>query len=167
MSELRDLQRALALRLTQTEQAQSTAPDPLQGIDPAELQRSREVLYRKRLSQVRNLLPKTASSLADDYPKLCRDFQSKHRFDGHRAPLLDAIHFVNWIQRAEGLAAWQKELADWESLPLQWIVLARWFAMRFYHYEFTQSGHRAIPPKRRSLWIAWRIGKWGRIWRVF
>lgn len=182
MSDLRDLQRALALRLTQpsfalpvtrassqfdTEESEEQGDsDPLQGIDPEELLRSRQVLFRKRLSQVRHLLPRTAAALAEQYSLLFRDYHSQHRFEGHRAPMLDAIQFANWLQNTPNLPSWKKELAKWESLPVQWIAFERWIALQVFHYNFDTAEPQSIPPKRRSLWIAWRFGKRGRIWRV-
>ena len=65
-------------------------------LDSAELDRASETLLRKRISQTRSLLPESTKLLGREYRREFREYAKSHHFDGHRAILLDAIHFADW-----------------------------------------------------------------------
>ena len=65
-------------------------------LDSAELDRASETLLRKRISQTRSLLPESTKHLGREYRREFREYAQSHHFDGHRAILLDAIHFADW-----------------------------------------------------------------------
>ncbi len=188
-AELAELQRALAVALTQSKSkpqsdelsvhptGQSDANkdeclnkiDYLQSIDPRELQRASETLVRKRISQTRHLLPLTTGALATSFPKLFCRFATVHHFDSNAAILLDAIYFVRWLSAQNGEPDWIIELARWESLRLS--VLPSRFAIkllgtRFDWVTWYASNRQAPPRRRRGLWIAIRAGTWTRVWRA-
>ncbi|MFM8216177.1 MAG: hypothetical protein ACKN82_16265, partial [Pirellula sp.] len=59
--------------------------------------RATETLIRKRLSQTRSLLSESVKCIGKDYRRLFREYSRTHHFDGHRAILLDAVHFADWM----------------------------------------------------------------------
>ncbi|MFM8263906.1 MAG: hypothetical protein ACKN9S_16630 [Pirellula sp.] len=90
--ELEQLQVALATRLVHPEQSSECF-----DFDPKELDRATETLIRKRLSQTRSLLSESVKCIGKDYRRLFREYSRTHHFDGHRAILLDAVHFADWM----------------------------------------------------------------------
>lgn len=90
--ELASLQASLAIRLVYPERSID-----LSDLDQQELDRAAETLIRKRLSQTRWLMPESVKSIGKDYRRLFREYSKSHHFDGHRAILLDAVHFADWM----------------------------------------------------------------------
>jgi len=90
--ELEQLQVPLATRLVHPEQLAECL-----DFDPKELDRAAETLIRKRLSQTRSLLAESVKFIGKDYRRLFREYSRSHHFDGHRAILLDAVHFADWM----------------------------------------------------------------------
>ncbi len=91
--ELERLQAALAKRLVFWNRSLESDSAEL---DSAELDRASETLLRKRISQTRSLLPESTKLLGREYRREFREYAKSHHFDGHRAILLDAIHFADW-----------------------------------------------------------------------
>lgn len=90
--ELASLQASLAIRLVYPERSID-----LSDLDQQELDRAAETLIRKRLSQTRSLLAESVKFIGKDYRRLFREYSRSHHFDGHRAILLDAVHFADWM----------------------------------------------------------------------
>ena len=96
--ELERLQAALAKRLVFSNRSLESDSAELARaeLDSAELDRASETLLRKRISQTRSLLPESTKHLGREYRGEFREYAQSHHFDGHRAILLDAIHFADW-----------------------------------------------------------------------
>ena len=101
--ELERLQAALAKRLVfwnrslESDSAELDSAELARAeLDSAELDRASETLLRKRISQTRSLLPESTKLLGREYRREFREYAKSHHFDGHRAILLDAIHFADW-----------------------------------------------------------------------
>lgn len=96
--ELERLQAALAKRLVFSNRSLDSDSAELARaeLDSAELDRASETLLRKRISQTRSLLPESTKHLGREYRGEFREYAQSHHFDGHRAILLDAIHFADW-----------------------------------------------------------------------
>jgi len=96
--ELERLQAALAKRLVFSNRSLESDSAELARaeLDSAELDRASETLLRKRISQTRSLLPESTKHLGREYRREFREYAQSHHFDGHRAILLDAIHFADW-----------------------------------------------------------------------
>ena len=96
--ELERLQAALAKRLVFSNRSLESDSAELARaeVDSAELDRASETLLRKRISQTRSLLPESTKHLGREYRREFREYAQSHHFDGHRAILLDAIHFADW-----------------------------------------------------------------------
>lgn len=96
--ELERLQAALAKRLVFSNRSLDSDSAELARaeVDSAELDRASETLLRKRISQTRSLLPESTKHLGREYRGEFREYAQSHHFDGHRAILLDAIHFADW-----------------------------------------------------------------------
>lgn len=96
--ELERLQAALAKRLVFSNRSLDSDSAELARaeLDSAELDRASETLLRKRISQTRSLLPESTKHLGREYRREFREYAQSHHFDGHRAILLDAIHFADW-----------------------------------------------------------------------
>jgi hypothetical protein len=94
--ELERLQVALAKRLVFSNRSLDSAELARAELDSADLDRASETLLRKRISQTRSLLPESTKHLGREYRGEFREYAQSHHFDGHRAILLDAIHFADW-----------------------------------------------------------------------
>ena len=94
--ELERLQAALAKRLVFSNRSLDSAELARAEVDTAELDRASETLLRKRISQTRSLLPESTKHIGREYRREFREYAKSHHFDGHRAILLDAIHFADW-----------------------------------------------------------------------
>jgi hypothetical protein len=181
VTNLEELQRALAQALVATEQRPSTGPialtdnqalnDPaLAGISRVELQRAGQTLIRKRLSHVRSQLPRTTAALGRRLSAFFRTFASQHHFSGYRAPLRDSIGFSQFIAVQHELPPWVHELARWEAMFCRWTLSQHLFwVVRLRYRIFDPAGrfsYEEEPHKRRTIWLAYRLGGRGRILRV-
>jgi hypothetical protein len=120
--ELERLQAALAKRLVFSNRSLDSDSAELARaeLDSAELDRASETLLRKRISQTRSLLPESTKHLGREYRGEFREYAKSHHFDGHRAILLDAIHFADW--KLYRLAKEQESKPDSQKLrdALRW-----------------------------------------------
>ena len=118
--ELERLQAALAKRLVFSNRSLESAELARAELDSAELDRASETLLRKRISQTRSLLPESTKHLGREYRGEFREYAKSHHFDGHRAILLDAIHFADW--KLYRLAKEQESKPDSQKLrdALRW-----------------------------------------------
>jgi hypothetical protein len=120
--ELERLQAALAKRLVFSNRSLDSDSAELARAElaRAELDRASETLLRKRISQTRSLLPESTKHLGREYRREFREYAQSHHFDGHRAILLDAIHFADW--KLYSLAREQESKPDSHKLrdALRW-----------------------------------------------
>lgn len=120
--ELERFQAALAKRLVFSNRSLDSDSAELARaeLDSAELDRASETLLRKRISQTRSLLPESTKHLGREYRREFREYAQSHHFDGHRAILLDAIHFADW--KLYSLAKEQESKPDSHKLrdALRW-----------------------------------------------
>lgn len=156
--ELERLQAALAKRLVFSNRSLDSDSTELARaeLDSAELDRASETLLRKRISQTRSLLPESTKHLGREYRREFREYAQSHHFDGHRAILLDAIHFADW--KLYRLAREQESKPDSHKLrdALRWeqeLCRARLSRFRL----------RLIRIGSEVRWV-FRCGKTMRIW---
>ena len=154
--ELERLQAALAKRLVFSNRSLESAELARAELDSAELDRASETLLRKRISQTRSLLPESTKHLGREYRGEFREYAQSHHFDGHRAILLDAIHFADW--KLYRLAREQESKPDSHKLrdALRWeqeLCRARLSRFRL----------RLIRIGSEVRWV-FRCGKTMRIW---
>lgn len=156
--ELERLQAALAKRLVIWNRSLDSDSAELARaeLDSAELDRASETLLRKRISQTRSLLPESTKHLGREYRREFREYAQSHHFDGHRAILLDAIHFADW--KLYRLAREQESKPDHHKLrdALRWErELCR---MRLSRFRL-----RLMRVGSEVRWV-FRCGKTMRIW---
>jgi len=181
VTNLEELQRALAQALVAAEQRRSIATssstdalamdDPaLAGISKAELQRAGQTLIRKRLSHIRSQLPRMSALLGPRLPSLFRSYAAEHHFTGYRAPLRDSLGFSQFIAVQHELPPWVHELARWEAMFCHWTLLQNQFWMVCLRYHVFDPAvfisYEEEPPKRLTIWLAHRLGGRGRIRRI-
>lgn len=164
MASLKELQRALAARLTSSDASldKERTPALLADFDADELDQSRETLIRKRLGQIATLMPRTRRALGVDYDRLCRLFIDQHHFQGIQALQLDAIHFARWLNVQKEIEPWKLDTAAWEGLRLQWMMCSGFVRIRRFRHladDAADNGQPSLP--QRSTWIAIRLGNWG------
>ena len=177
MHGLEDLQRALAQALIAAEQRRSSADAParddpaLAGISKTELQHAGQTLIRKRLSLIRSQLPRIAATLAPRLPTLFRSYAAEHHFTGYRASLRDSIGFSQFIAAQHELPPWVHELARWEALFCRWTLSHNQIWMVCLRYRVFDPAvfisYEEEPPKRLTIWLAYRLRRHGRIRRMF
>jgi hypothetical protein len=183
MPSLEELQKALAQSLIDPSEPvtmasresvganqRQMAESLLAGISEEDLCRSRQTLWRKRLSQTRSLLPRTTTALAQYHEPLFRTYVTKHHFSGWRAPLLDAIAYSQFLEDRRELPVWVQELARWEAFPYRWRLsrnFIRGMSLRYAVYQ--PAIHITLesePANRRTLWLGFRLFGRGAIRRV-
>jgi hypothetical protein len=182
MQRLEDLQQALARVLTDaklrrqflesgdTTNASATASSlqSLQGVSGQEIERAATTLYRKRRSQTKSLLPITCQALGEAYPRLFRTYVEQHHFNGLDAIQRDALEFVRWLSQEEAVAAWQVDLARWESFRIAWASQRRICQLVCLRHDIpawvSQGCDTKSPPNKRSRWFfLWRLHHLGAI----
>ena len=131
-NDLLELQSLIAHRLTESGPPNSS--DGSTTLDPLELQRSREILVRKRISQTRHLLPKTSEAIGPLFAAHFREFASSHHSNGSNAIIKDAMLFSKWMSvKGDPLQA-MAELANSELRPHR--------SMQFWHNFFQRLMNR-------------------------
>lgn len=156
--ELERLQAALAKRLVFSNRSLDSDSTELARaeLDSAELDRASETLLRKRISQTRSLLPESTKHLGREYRGEFREYAQSHHFDGHRAILLDAIHFADW--KLYRLAREQESKPDSHKLrdALRW-------EQELCRVRLSRFRLRLIRIGSEVRWV-FRCGKTMRIW---
>ncbi len=162
---LRQVQVEIARVLTESR----TAPigcDSLK-LSASDLEQSRETLVRKRISQTRHLLPRTALAMGLKFNIVFRDFASTHHFNGSNAIAMDAIAFARWLSETKIAMPWVRQLALWESMDCYWAIAKIHVKFFRFQYDFTSPFESGEPRKRRSCWYCWRVFAWSRKRRLF
>ena len=154
--ELERLQAALAKRLVFSNRSLDSAELARAELDLAELDRASETLLRKRISQTRSLLPESTKHLGREYRGEFREYAQSHHFDGHRAILLDAIHFADW--KLYRLAREQESKPDRHKLrdALRW-------EQELCRVRLSRFRLRLMKIGSEVRWV-FRCGKTMRIW---
>lgn len=166
------LQRLIAQQLTASNPSVASSQNSSQaaefGIDDIDIARSRETLIRKRLSQTRHCLPRTARALEIDYERLFRIYAGSHHTNGPDAIKFDALSFAEWLGRsaiAHNVSKPITELAQWESIP--YCDLHRKFLLRVFRFQWqvhTWDDLASSPIKARNSWCVLR---WFGLKRIF
>jgi hypothetical protein len=152
---LRQFQIEIARVLTQSK----TTPvdNERMKLNTSELEQSRETLIRKRISQTRYLLPRTASAMGTPFNHLFREFAMKHHFNGSNAIAMDAIAFSTWLNRSKNASPWIRQLAMWESMDCHWSLGKIHIKFYRFQYDFQRPFGVGIPNKRNSCWCCFRV----------
>lgn len=158
---LRILQAELARCLTQP--SIPFAGRQVQSLHKPELDQSRETLVRKRMSQTRDLLPRTAALLDTSFYTSFREFAIGHHFNGPAAISKDAIAFSKWLSTNKMYSPWIGQLAQWESVDCHWPTGKTFIRFFRFEYDFATPVQMAEPPKKRtSFWCCVRCFGWFR-----
>ena len=140
----------------------------LSRFDARELERSRETLIRKRVSQTRQLLPLTTKAIGREYPRLFRRYVAEQPFSETQNVFSDAMAFSQWLAVQTKIAskafprAWS-ELAAWEILPYRirrqpaWSIRLYWCKEPIYSHDTSLEGPGEMRLAKRAL------GRW-RVW---
>jgi hypothetical protein len=162
---LRQMQIEIARALTESRTALIDC-DALK-LSASDLEQSRETLIRKRISQTRHLLPRTALAMGMNFNRLLREFASTNHFNGSNAIAMDAIAFARWLSETNTAMPWVRQLALWESMDCYWSTAKFYIRFFRFHYDFTSPFEPGIPRERRSFWCCWRVFAWSRKRRLF
>ncbi|MCY2983445.1 MAG: hypothetical protein NTY15_07370 [Planctomycetota bacterium] len=162
---LRQIQVEIARVLTESR----TAPIDCGSLtlSASDLEQSRETLIRKRISQTRQLLPRTALAMGLDFNSIFREFAATHHFNGSNAIAMDAIALARWLSETEIAMPWVGQLALWESMDCYWSTAKIYVKFFRLQYDFTIPFESGMPRKRRSFWCCWRVFAWSRKRRLF
>ena len=138
------------------------------GLSKLDLDLSRETLIRKRLSQTRNLLPRTAAWMGPQFAEQFREFAETHHFNGEYAISKEAVFFSNWLVTRKLAYPWIGQLAQWESMECHWSLGRISVRILRSEYDFTlRSRLNEAPPKRVQMWCFIRCFTWWRKIRVW
>ena len=136
-------------------------------LSASDLEQSRETLIRKRISQTRQLLPRTALATGPDFNRMFREFASTHHFNGSNAIVMDAIAFARWLREAKIAMPWVRQLALWESMDCYWPTARIYVKFFRFQYDFMSPFESGEPRTRRSFWCCLRVFNWSRKRRLF
>lgn len=118
-------------------------------------------LKRKRLGEVRNLLPLTAKALADALPQLFFAFAERGAPRGIARHAVDAIAFSDHLVTVASVPAWITALARYEASYLTAQRASRCFLIRRFDFDLPQvvrqllDGQHGLPPIRRKTLVLW------------
>jgi len=164
--ELGKLQAELARCLTG--QAISSDDSQVQKLSKTELDQSRETLIRKRISQTRFLLPRTATWMGPQFGEQFREFADTRHFNGLNAISKEAVAFSDWLVTRKQDNPWLGRLAQWESMDCHWQLGKSSIRFFRFDYDFALSGQpNEAPAKRFQVWCCVRIFSWFRKIRVW
>ena len=135
-------------------------------LSSSELEQSREILVRKRISQMRHCLPRTASAMGTEFNLSFREFAGTHHFNGSNAITMDAIVFSTWLGDSKIALPWIKQLALWESMDSQWPMAKIYVKFFRFQYDFSRPFESGEPKIRRSYWCCMRVFAWSRKLRI-
>lgn len=97
-------------------------------------------LKRKRLGEVRELLPLTAKALNKDFSKLFWQYAETYNPQGIKKHLLDAIAFASYIEKIANIEPdWILDLVRYEKAWLEATEPNRRLIVRRFRYAITQS----------------------------
>lgn len=101
----------------------SSEDSQIQELSKVDLDQSRETLIQKRISQTRNLLPRTAAWMGPPFVEQFREFADTRHFNGPYAIAREAVSFANWLVTRKLASPWLGQLARWESMNCQWSLV--------------------------------------------
>jgi hypothetical protein len=159
---LRQIQVEIARVLTESRTA---SIDSLK-LSASDLEQSRETLIRKRISQTRYLLPRTASAMGAKFSRSFREFSAMHHFNGSNAIAMDAIKFAAWLNKSKLVTPWMGQLALWESMDCHWSMAKIYVKFFRFQFDFNAQFEVVEPKKRRSYWCCLRVFAWSRKLRL-
>lgn len=166
---LRQQQTALARALTGQEASVRNPIEPcLSGLDRDELARAAETLIRKRVSQTRAALRKSAAILGERFGSEFRVFAQTHFFSGPDAIWKDAIEFSRWLARRHPDPDWLRDTLKWERAQCLWQSRRFYLSLLRLRYElepWNEQWKDKHPPRHWQLLLLWRVGKRGSIFR--
>lgn len=155
--ELEQLQASLAARLVYPERSIECS-----SFDRQELDRAAETLIRKRLSQTRSLLPESVKHLGKNYRRWFRVYAQSHHFDGHRAILLDAIHFADWmlveLKKSDGSSVQTQQDTRVLEDSLRWEQEICRLRLSRFRVRWLRTAH--------GVHLMVRAGKFLRVWKL-
>jgi hypothetical protein len=168
---LKQLQQDLARQLTGGNSVSEAASS--MGLSETDLVQSRETLFRKRCSQSRHLLPRTAELLKPNFVSVYRQFADDNHINGPNAIPREAIAFAlwlaPWIAGQHANPPWVAELARWETSGCYWSTSKIFVWLFKFEYDFQTSSTQSTdgPKKRRNFWVVARCYKWSMRRRLF
>jgi len=155
-----------------------TDVEQLSGLSPQQLGFFARSLYRKRLGEVRKLLPATRRALGPRFAALFQQFCDGYTPGGTKKHRDDALAFAAFLRREWSVPPWIVDLARYEAAWLratagECVVLACWFRypVGAMVREVAEGNGLQPPDKRPTLAFWFRLLGRGRLrhgaWTVF
>lgn len=118
-------------------------------------------LQRKRLAEVRNLLPLSAKALGEALPELFFAFAERGAPRGIARHAVDAIGFAEHLATRASIAEWMVELCRYEATHLVAQRANRCLLVRRFRFDLRAVGQQfaqkqeILPPPKRTIAMAW------------
>jgi hypothetical protein len=166
LNRLGALQRRLADALTNTasKDGRQRLVDEELELDSTEIERSRQVLVSKRLSQLASMLPNTTEILGVEFRSFALKYISATHINGEHAIQQDAVFFARWLSKQESIDLWKRERVVWESVHWMWYL--RKFSLRFFRFRYDFAFRKGVPKAKIHCWCIYRIGSVGGRFRI-
>lgn len=119
-------------------------------------------LKRKRLGEVRELLPMTAKALNKDFSRLFWHYADTYLPYGIKKHLLDAIAFASYIEKIDNIQPdWILDLVKYEKAWLETAESQKRLILRRFRYVITQSegNFQVLQQPYLAIWLRLPDGK--------
>ena len=131
-------------------------------VKPQQLRFFARSLIRKRLGEVKKLLPLTRHALGEVFDPLFRSYAANNRLESGKAHQKDAVRFCRFVHeqaRAElSRVPWGMDALRFEAAHLESTIRGRYFSAKFFHYP-VQAGAGTItvagPLRKRATLAIW------------
>ncbi len=147
--------------------------DRLADLSGAQVEFFASSLVRKRMNEVRKMLPLSSRVLGRTFERLFRLYAETRTLEAHKSHQRDALNFTIYLQK--GVAeyvrpSWAIDVARYEAAFIEVIGLGRRWAVRWFRYPIrnliqSQITRDGVPPPapRPSLAIWFRLSHGGKL----
>jgi hypothetical protein len=150
--------RELGLKASDAELLRSLAVDQVDSFARS--------LRRKRLCEVRKLLPRSCRALGDRYRPLFHDYAAGYLPTGIHRHSYDAAAFAGYLLKRMSSASleppWMAELIRFEKAVVKAALPDVWFHAVILRYDVSDPDEASIPPRRTCLHGWLRLQRGGR-----
>lgn len=122
------------------------------GLSPIQVDRWRDLsgaqveffassLVRKRMNEVRKMLPFSSQVLGRTFERLFWLYAETHTLEAHKPHQQDAVNFTNYLQQRVAKYVrpqWALNLARYEAAYIETIGLGHWWAVHVFRYPIDQ-----------------------------
>jgi len=121
-------------------------------------------LKRKRLGEVRALLPMSAKALDEDFSKLFWLYAETYLPQGIKKHLLDAIAFATYIEKVDNIEPdWLLDLVKYEKSWLEAAEPNKRLIIRYFRYAINRSDGNFQVLQQPFLSIWFRLSSQGKL----